>query len=533
MIRALVACALVLSCGEPAAPPVEESPSSIGPMDALARRFGRLRRRMRDRGYGNAQRLQRRFVLEGQGIALPLDLPAGECTTWLALAGGGLRDLRASLYDGDGYETASDDVRGEGALLHVCPPASETNPAPSTAPYYLELRALEGSGAVVLGAFSSPVGEGDGFDELFAGVVAPPVPFREVEDALVEVRDALRERGLVALGEPIFRRLAEGQGMRRPLELAGGRCYVVVARGGEGVEDVDLYLHDARGGEVARDLGPDAHPRLEHCPDQAHAATLEARAFQGSGAVGVIVLSGEPREHEPPPPERVEGAEPLAILGTRLEELEAKGAGTPIYLVQDASLSPGETRTHEVLLGPGCAYVVGAGGPGELDLDLYLVDAEGRSVDRDARVQRTARVGVCPPEPALYRVTVKAYGRGRYALARAPVPVARDVAELRLFGVRNPEPVEMQSSRLRLTEGQRTQLPMPPARCFEAIAGGMDAVADVDLRLRDEQGELLASDTGPAPWARVEHCADGNVRASVEVLLYRGQGEVEVQWRAY
>jgi len=522
---------VLAACQEPPRPaPSPSSEPSLGPLDALARRFGRLRRRMRARGYGHATRLRRTFVLEGQAVVLPVDLPTGRCTTWLALAGGGLRDLRASIYDGDGFELASDDVRGEGALLHVCPAQEE----PPTAPHYLELRAFEGSGAVVVGAFESEPGAGEGFDALFDGVVAPPVPFREVEEALLEVREGLRERGLVVEGEPFFQRVAEGQELRRALELSAGRCYVVVARGGEGVEDLDLYLYDPRGAEVARDLGADARPRVEYCPPSDQQATVEVRAFQGSGAVGVMVLSGAPEEPAPPPAEEVADAEPLAVLGAQLEDFARGGFGPPVTIVQDAPLDPGETRTHEVLVGPGCALVVGAGG-GELDLDLYLVDPDGHVADRDTRVQHTAQVVACAATPAIYRVTVKAYGRGRYALARLPAVSLTDVAEARLAAVATfDEAAPAARERLRLDEGEDARFALQAGRCIRAAAAGSASVEDVDLLLRDAAGEAVASDTGPAPWATVTYCAPEDTPPrplSLETRLYRGSGEVLLQWR--
>ena len=511
------------ACGEPAAPARVEQ--SLGPMDALARRYGRLRRRMYDRGYGRAQQMQRTFALEGEGVGIAVDLENGRCTTWIALAGGGLRDLRARLFDGDGRELAVDEARGEGALLHVCPP-----PHPAvTSPHYLELRASEGSGAIVLGAFVSNLGAGDGFEELFEGIVSPPVPFQDVEAALVDVRQAMRDRGMDVDGEPEFRRMGEGQGFRRTVQLAAERCYVVAARGGEGIEDLDLFLYDARGAEVARDIGPTADARLEHCPPTPGPATLELRAFQGSGAAGVMVFSGPEVDPGLPEPDAVQEAAPLAVLATEIDALVARGFVDPLYLVQDGVLGPGETRTHEVVLGPGCGLVVGAGGPGELDLDLYLVDSEGNPVDVDTRVQRTARVGACPEEQRAYRVTVKAYGRGRYALARARAVLATDLAELRVATVRAVDVANPSSRRMTLEEGERARIEV--GGCIEAVAGGVLGVEDVDLLLLGPDGEPLASDTGPASWAMVRYCAeDAPVDAVLEVVVYRGRGEVLVEW---
>src|SRR5688500_3301549 len=135
----------------------------------MSRRFGRLRARMRDRGYREEARLGRGFLLEGESVDVPLDLATDRCTTLVALAGGGMRALDMALYDGDGAEVGRSDVLGEGALVHVCPQVGRGGPP--IAPYYLALRAHEGAGAIAAGAFSSLPAEGQGFDGLFDGVL--------------------------------------------------------------------------------------------------------------------------------------------------------------------------------------------------------------------------------------------------------------------------------------------------------------------------------------------------------------------------
>ncbi|HEY8431990.1 MAG TPA: hypothetical protein VIL20_26615, partial [Sandaracinaceae bacterium] len=227
--RALFAVAL-LACAEPGAPagpPLSTLPAEAGPLDALNRRHARLRERMRRRGYGTEVGLARTLVLEEHGVALPLDLRTGECSTFLALGGGSIRDLVLVVYDGDGRETARDATPGEGGLVHVCPQAE---PGVEHRPFYLVLRAREGAGAVQVAHFRSKPGEGEGFDGLFEGVLAPRVPYREVEAHLARSRTALRARGFRPLGPPLLDRVTEGAVVRVPVELEAGRCYVAIGR---------------------------------------------------------------------------------------------------------------------------------------------------------------------------------------------------------------------------------------------------------------------------------------------------------------
>ncbi len=532
----LLALALGVGCAEPPPEPdrsMAELPD-IGPLDALARRLGRLQRRLENRAYGSAVLTTRFFALEGRGVSLPLDLPRGECTTIVTLGGGAIRDLELTLYDMNGREAAIDAAPGEAGLVHVCP--SEDGPGWSAA-HHLVARPLVGDGAVVLAAFTTAPAAGEGFDGLFEGVLAPVAPFFDAEEALAEVRSSMRERGLRPESEPVFATLAEGQARRVPVSLEQGRCYVVVARSGEGVTDVDLFLYDEGGAEVARDLGADAAPRIEHCPSQGGRATLELRVFEGAGAVGWVVWSGldqapdGPLTTDDPTPEPAD--EPFAALATVAAPLVARGYGEPIFLVRDGPIGPGESRTHEVAFAAGCTLVLGAAGPGEVDLDLYLATDEG-IVDRDTRVRRSATVAACGNQRRTRRITVKAYGRGQYALALLGAPPGfEELAQLRA----EPSRAALEERGFRMVReetlvGEAIEEPIAvPPGCVAYVISGGEGLGDVDLLLRSDD-RLLTADTGPEPWATVERCNDEEPplgASQLEIVPFTGEGPVLLQ----
>lgn len=546
MRRFLACTALLLSaaCGteetssaEVQSRGVSTAPAGAGPLDALSRRFGRVRAAMRKRGYVEVGSLPRQFALEGSGRALPLDLPTGRCSTIVALGSGGVRDLRLTLYDGQGAEVAVDAVEREGGLVHVCPQGDVPR-----LPYHVALEAREGSGAIASALFESDQGDGRGFEGVFENVLAPVVPFRELEERLAQSREALRERGLIPLQDARLEGVAEGEVLREPVQLEADRCYVAVARAGEGLADVDLFLYDPAGAEVARDLKSDAEPSLEHCPDQPGRHIFEARAFEGAGAVGLMIMSGpvpepNPDAGAPVPEERreteSEAKDSVAALGGVTERLADRGY-EPVFVLREGTIMPGEVRTHEVLLGPGCGLVVGVGGRPGMDLDLYLSDASGEPADRDARVEPTARVSACPAEASVMRVTVKAYGReAPYALTvmRAPEGIS-DVQSLRLeeadatYRARGYRRRRVRRVALATGERVRRTVEMGPGRCLAVAAAGDRGVEDLDLFLRSPTGQLLASESGPAPWAAVSRCAEATERLELELLLYRGEGEV-------
>lgn len=532
----VVVALLLVACGsrEPStARPISALPAEAGPLDALSRRHARLRERMRGRGYGTAVGLTRTFVLEDRGVAFPLDLAVGKCSTFLALGGGSIRDMRLTLHDGDGQEAATDSIEGEGGLAHVCPQAA---PAIRHRPYYLVVRAREGAGAVMLAQFRSEPGGGDGFEGIFDGVLAPRVPFRDVEAHLARSRSALRARGFSPSGQPLLDRVTEGAVVRLPVLLEAGRCYVATGRSGEGLADIDLFVFDGAGVEVARDLGADAEPSIEHCPPESGRHTVELRAYEGAGAVGVMIFEGPapgseaaPVESAPPEP----SSDPSLALGVLVAPLATRGFAPPIHISRDAAIVPGEVRTHEVVVGPGCGLIAGSASHEGLDLDLYLADADGREVDRDTAVHSTARVRACRDVATVLRVAVKGYGRdGTYALAvlRAPEDI-RTLVALRLEEASAPflgrGYVTRSTAEAELSTGARLRRPLvvEAGQCVAIAAAGGEGVEDLDLYLRFGD-ELVASESGAGAHAAVARCATAREVLSMDLAMTRGAGDV-------
>jgi hypothetical protein len=515
------------------------------PLDALSRRHGRVRERMEARGYVEVPPAARVFAIEERGVVLPLDLEVGACTTFVALATGGLRDLRLTLYDGEGEEAARDEVAGEGGLVHACPEPAEARA--ETAPFYLAIEARDGTGSIAIGQFRSAPGEGDGFEGLWDDVLAPRVPFADVETRLAEARTAMRARGLSVVDTPRVEWVGEGGALRVPARFEAGQCYVATVRGGAGTRDIDLFLFDPGGVEVGRDLGTDAEPTIEHCPDGAGRYIVEARAFEGEGAIGLMVLGGAAVGLDGDDASAVgvaldgdraargEVASADVALGVLAAELAERGFEPPIFASRDASIAPGETRTHEIVVGPGCSLVVASASHEGMDLDLYLADEEGHEIDADTAMHATARVRGCRPVPAVLRVAVKAYGRdGRYALAslRAPTSIT-DVQDLRLEEaiagprVRGFEERERFAATLESGVPFERLIPVEPGRCIAIAAAGGAALRDVDLFLRDDAGELVASEAGPSSHATVSRCAGATATTlRLEAITTMGSGDV-------
>jgi hypothetical protein len=525
----------------PEAPPYEGAlPPADAPLDVLTHRLARIRERMRARGYEELPRQARTFALEGHAVVLPLDLPAEGCSTFVALGSTAIRDLALTLFDGEGETLASEDVPGEGGLVHVCP---QTEHAVMAA--YLVVTAREGGGSVALTEFRSEPGVGDGFEQLFEDVLAPREPFADVEDLLARSRTALRARGLTPLVTPSITSVAEGGSVRSTAQMRAGRCYVIVARAAPSVHDADLFLFDPAGVEVDRDIGRGSEPSIEHCPEASGSYAIEARAFAGRGALGLMVAEGAGRELEPIPPGAVlvrdeldEVEDPSLLLEVMVASLSPLGFEPPIFVTRSTPIVPGEARLHELIVGPGCALLVATGSSDSMDVDLYLADAAGHDLDSDTAIRSSAIVRACYGEPTVARVAVKAYGReGSYALAilRAPASID-DVVALRLAEAGAPFRargyVSREAFEVDLEEGARSVhvLSVPAGRCVAMIAAGAGGLRDVDLQVLDAAGNALASDSAPQPFASASACApeDASLTLSLEVVAYAGAGRASI-----
>lgn len=88
------------------------------------------------------------------------------------------------------------------------------------------------------------------------------------------------------------------EGVMVPGTVQAGYCYRIIAVGGAGVRDLDLFLYDPTGRQVDADRAPDNYPVIglnrplcipPGVPPQS--AQLRIRSFTGSGAIGVQMFA--------------------------------------------------------------------------------------------------------------------------------------------------------------------------------------------------------------------------------------------------
>jgi hypothetical protein len=202
----------------------------------------------------------------------------------------------------------------------------------------------------------------------------------------------------------------------------------------------------------------------------------------------------------------------------------------------------GAALARSVSLDAGRCYAVIAAGDASVEgIELHVRGPDGRVVGRDATRRRDARVRFCTDVGGSWQVdATPTAGRGAGVLStfvlEEPPAVPRGLdpmgrvafAELSAtLGARamRPRPIAW----AQLGAGQRLAIPieLPGGRCtaLALVRSGELEGAGVDLLVTDEQGELVASDTG-AEVPVVFRCPDAPARARLLVRVFGGSGRV-------
>jgi hypothetical protein len=114
---------------------------------------------------------------------------------------------------------------------------------------------------------------------------------------------ALRARqfaaGFAPASDLIRANIRQGnEGVQVPGQVQAGYCYRIIAVGGTGVRDLDLFLYSPTGQQMDADRAPDNYPVIglnrpmcipPGVPPQA--AQLRVRSFTGSGPIGVQMFA--------------------------------------------------------------------------------------------------------------------------------------------------------------------------------------------------------------------------------------------------
>jgi len=261
-----------------------ESPLGSDPLD---RRIADLSRRLRDVGASEPLPVARGFLANRESAVHDVEVPAGACVTFTALASDGIRDLDAQLFRSSGELIAADAAEDAHPTVQVC--AREGEPRRLT----LRETNFDGHGAYRVVAFQSP----EAALSAIAGVLGG-TPGREHDRAadptaarVAERVDAARRRGFAVLAEPREVPLASSQTVWVPVVMRPAQCLLAFALPGSGLEQVSMRLLDGDGTELAR--SPDTEPEatLQFCGARERERVLVVTARRGAGSAQVLTFT--------------------------------------------------------------------------------------------------------------------------------------------------------------------------------------------------------------------------------------------------
>ena len=363
---------------------------------------------MLPRGFAMAEQTSPIHLASGTDDTRSLELSADRCYTFAAYGAAGATDIDLVLTAPDGQIVALDEAPALDAYVQWCPVASGT--------FSLRLTMAGQAGDALLCRLEAPIDRVGGLDGLWLGERRPPGPtHRDLEDGAAQMRQRLEGLGYrVDDGGTLEGRADQMVFRTHSLTLTADKCHIFGAVGGPDVSDLDLYLYDRDGNEVAADESQNASPVVQVCPQQNDSFRLDVAMRGGSGPYRVL--------HGVSPAVGAEAMRGLdTVARTRLRTVVDR-----IHLAQLEPLGPPQTaelrargvrRFQHSLAGGQCLLFVAVGSQGVVDVDLYVLDPAEQVVGRDDQPDAMPTVQFCAAQDGVYSIDVRLIeGGGSFTL---------------------------------------------------------------------------------------------------------------------
>ncbi len=381
--------------------------SNAPPSAPLAQRFEQLSRTLAPQGVHYDGIVASGFITHGTNITTPIDVPANQCLSIIALASSSVHDLDAHLFGPDGDVVVEDIETDPHPTVQIC--ATETRRVYHVIETYVSDQSTsEGHGAYAVALFRS---DRPGLEAVARAIGGHPgtalsssANASDSERRLMELREGIARRGFQPNTDTLRASFPAPGAVRYPFAVVPDRCYTYAALAEGSIADTDLSVYDPDGEEIARDVRPERDAFVQICPAAAETLQVEVRARPGSGIVLLQSFAADAAQ--------VGGANTL-WLG---ERVAWRASATPLPQSIDATrsaleavgyshasapgsfaLSPGEARTQRVSVEAGrctaIAAVIGRG-LGRASLDVHA--ANGDFVARGSFVNAATVAVVCP-----------------------------------------------------------------------------------------------------------------------------------------
>jgi hypothetical protein len=376
---------------------------------------------LRQRGYAPlGPAVHNRHLAERDMASYSLEARPGECFVTVALASAG---AEPSIILVDPWGRVIDYHVGSGSppWIEHCPTAGGR--------FTVRVQMARGSGEYYYAAYGGPQRAAADLATFFGSqddeVVQTATLDATTEQRLRNVDAQLREEHYSRTAEPHGVTLSEGQARRYPLNLEAGRCYTFISLAGPGANDSDVSVMDGAGNELARDADDARDGKVRFCAPNTGTYQLQTSLQSGRGSVFVAGYIQEVRDRPAPEPETPlieerssEGAgleENFRLLDADMQARGYHGFGKPTR----GQLAQGKRRDFGIELEGGkCYAILGVGDNTVRDLDLILLDPNGRKVDRDFEQDARPIVRVCPDQSGHFTMRVQMMrGEGEFVYA--------------------------------------------------------------------------------------------------------------------
>lgn len=448
---------------------------------------------------------------EGQEKRIGLQLDGGKCYVFIAVGEESLADLDLALESG-GERLGEDTQPDNFPIVRACSPVSVR--------VELVLSATRGAGSYVLAYYAMPP---DG------GVAAA------AQDELVARLGRLaaeRVPGAVLEGEVFRGRLVEEEVAALARSLAGGRCYTLLAVGGDGLGD--LQISASAGAQRLGDdalAGPDAAVP-EFCPATDVPATVRVTARRGGGEFAFAVY-GRAATGALTPIQTVD----TQMLTRRLAERAAQAARglDPLQSPTFGSLAQGRSANLSFAVEAGrCYRAIAVTEAGITNLDLTLL-VDGSQVAEDVEPDATPVVGTCASAAGSARLDVWAVaGSGGWAVgiyAGAQPASAPAAPENPLFTLLDAAAVTLSAGATRastpftgtlaVSGTQQYDVTLQAGKCYAFV--GISDAGNLDLEVSSGT-QVLGRDTDLDTTPGVLFCAQSQVTVRVKLTLLSASG---------
>jgi hypothetical protein len=375
--------------------------------------------------------------------------------------------------------------------------------------------------------------------------------------------DPRRFKGTGSLGNSVVVAVEAGIAGDRVstlLEVPKADCVVVIARGSESIEDLDLLAYGEDGAPLGSDEAPDREPSLLICPPHPGRILLAARIAQGHGIVAIGSERVAPalaakaavryavKARDPGDPARLKawpGLDDLILrerarVGGKFQDLRR------VALALDASVP---TTLPASIDAGRCVHGLFIPSDDVSHLDVTALDDQGRILGHAVGSGRQRSLVVCSPVATEISFEIRPHaGRGLAVAAlsrsiagteteiegevlrRDVYPSGDSASELKALAARLKKigyaAVPAPTAKLDLRVGRRSSTRLDlRSGCTRIDVVGANPLRGLDVRLWSDAGQLRAAGSGGGN-VTLFGCGSGAVRLDTSAVL--GPGPVSV-----